>query len=813
MNIWDPIIDNTKGILFFQNKINNQIQFDYPKQYNNISGEYEDIFFENWIKEEIVENDSFDEKSYVWKNINNGLTQNINPNSTTFILEAALNDNFAFFELFIEYGGDINYEDKLKRNCLHYIAINDNYKLANLLIKLGCNINKRDIYGITPFLYCIKNFSFKTMKLLVENNCNINARDNKGNTALHYSVINQNTKLIIYLLKHGAKLEIKNNKGKYPIDLAIDKNYVKISKILAKYSYLIDDENHYKLKEIVNSEKYDDLIKKKYKLLEEEEEEKQNNKNKKENKLKNNSKSKNKIIKNDNRKYNSNNKNISNIISPILPSKNNKKRIIITKEDINLNLSPIKNNKKALVQNKNINKNNKYLNNPHFTGEIINNSDINNINDTNYNDSSYNFKTFGKKKNKNYNKNEKYNKDNKIQIKTSNISNQDNTYLDNIKYYLNIFFLFLLNTVFPYIKNNSMKFYNYSIKKGKKLYKYLKIYFQNTYVYYNNTPDIENQIEYLNYSSISSSRDEIQSNFLLSNNNDDNSKISHKFKIKYSINENNKKINNIFKKRKLNYFDKRYIYKIAYKFIYNLNDDILKINEKKIIQIIKKFHKDKKFIKSLKSHFNLNLKKIFLKYLKTRKYIYENNNISNKEQLFNRKDFIYKNIEYKNDLEELNFFNIKLNSNKNYNYQRYDDEKEEDIFKLKDINNIENKEINDLFNNNNINSNYEESIYSKKINKTLDNINSMLDEINEINNNQLFDNNNEDFKIKKGIKLNRRKNIIGNINVENNINNKNYLDKNKILIINENKNLSIGKEELLEKILLDYNSQLKEIKN
>ena len=36
MSIWEPIIDNTKGILFFQNKINNQIQFDYPKQYNNI---------------------------------------------------------------------------------------------------------------------------------------------------------------------------------------------------------------------------------------------------------------------------------------------------------------------------------------------------------------------------------------------------------------------------------------------------------------------------------------------------------------------------------------------------------------------------------------------------------------------------------------------------------------------------------------------------------------------------------------------------------------------------------------------------------
>ena len=235
MSNWEPVIDNTKGILYFIDKINNKIQFDYPKQYNNITGKYEDIFYKNWIQEEAINDNSFEESQYIWKNLHNGFTQKINPNSTTFILEAALNDNFAFFELYIEYGGDINYMDKLKRNCLHYIAINDNYILANLLIKLGCNINRRDIYGISPFLYCIKYYSFKTMKLLIENKCNINVKDNKGNTALHYAVIAQNTKLIIYLLKHGAKLEIKNKEEKYPIDLAMDftlsKSSIKLPKL------------------------------------------------------------------------------------------------------------------------------------------------------------------------------------------------------------------------------------------------------------------------------------------------------------------------------------------------------------------------------------------------------------------------------------------------------------------------------------------------------------------------------------------------------------------------------------------------------
>ena len=295
MNKWEPVIDNKKGIIYFRNRLNNQIQFDYPKQYNILIGKYEDIFFEDWIQEEVIDNNSLEEKHYIWKNIKNGFAQKINPNSSTFILEAALNNNIAFFELFIEYGGNINYEDKLKRNSLHYIAMNDNYNLANLLIKLGCNINKRDIYGMSPFLYSIKYFSFKTMKLLVKNKCDINLKDHKGNTALHYSVIIQNSKLIVYLLKHGAKLEIKNNHGEYPIDIAKNRYFGKITKILTKYTYLIEDENYYKLKELVNSEKYDNLIRKKYKLLEKKEKESNRRKTKEE--LYNN-KSKNIIVKN-----------------------------------------------------------------------------------------------------------------------------------------------------------------------------------------------------------------------------------------------------------------------------------------------------------------------------------------------------------------------------------------------------------------------------------------------------------------------------------------------------------------------------------
>ena len=65
----------------------------------------------------------------------------------------------------------------------------------------------------------------------------------------------------------------------------------------------------------------------------------------------------------------------------------------------------------------------------------------------------------------------------------------------------------------------------------------MKIYIENTYLYYNNTPDLENQIEYINYTGLSSSIDENSSNLMSTNNNENNPSFKdyHKF-IKNKIN-------------------------------------------------------------------------------------------------------------------------------------------------------------------------------------------------------------------------------------------------------------------------------------
>ena len=106
---------------------------------------------------------------------------------------------------------------------------------------------------------------------------------------------------------------------------------------------------------------------------------------------------------------------------------------------------------------------------------------------------------------------------------------------------------------------------------------------------------------------------------------------------------------------------------------------------------------------------------------------------------------------------------------------------------------------------------FSESIYSRKINKKIKNINSMLDQIDEINKSNsgyLFSCNNiSDYNYnfnKRNInsKNSKKANILERYQ-NNEKNDLNYCEE-------ENK---VNKGELLEKILLDYNSKLREIKN
>ena len=606
MTKWLPIISK-EGIMFFFDKSSGSCQWVYPKEYNIKTQKYENIFFKDWVKQKDNKN------KYYWKNSKNGIIQYIKPSSTTFILEAALLDNFAFIELYFEYNGDINFNDNQQRNALHYACMNDNEKMVKLLIKLGCEINKKDYIGNTPLIYSIMYHSYKSLKTLIEYNANVNLKNNNGNTPLHYAIKNKNNKLIIYLINHGGDIGEKNKKGEYPIDWAVKDNNWSLVNLITKLSNIIYTEKSYSLYN--ESSESDNEI------------------------------NTNKIIKEENKNINldkfenlifeskRNSKFLDDNINKRLLHLNLKKEIKEDENDKNINKNSVKNlsindinfnkeeeeedekeenedNKKELIliNKKNIfekEEDNKSLNNSNII-DLNNEKDINisnmeksiNLSKLNLERKVINTST-SKKIKKNDLKNS--NIDNSIISNNSTLNTTNISKLSQVSTYIT-------TTIFPIIKTFSEKIKDYfsilynkinscSKTHSQKIFRNLNKLYHNLYIYYFNPPDIENQIEYLRYS--------IELENLFGNKKNDNnennkikdikkSKIKFNLKKKHNINPlQQRKFNKKIKKKKKK--KKKFIYSIPLFHFYNFTNG--KFNKKKLKNFIKPYNN--KFIKIL----------------------------------------------------------------------------------------------------------------------------------------------------------------------------------------------------------------------
>lgn len=228
VDLW-TLLCNNKGFLYFCNNKTGKFLYTYPDNTNF----FQDWFFFNGI----------------WKNKTNGLTQKVNPESTTYFHEAAFIGNLAVIKLYIDYNGDINITDSKGRNALHLSCISNNKQISKILLLNNINKDQNDTINLnSPLMYCIQYKSYDCLKLLVSHNCNINIKDKIGNTPMHYAVKAKNLKLILYLLKKGGSLKEKNIFSKYPIDIAIENNDWDI------VNYLM------KLKNTITLSKKEDLI-------------------------------------------------------------------------------------------------------------------------------------------------------------------------------------------------------------------------------------------------------------------------------------------------------------------------------------------------------------------------------------------------------------------------------------------------------------------------------------------------------------------------------------------------------------------------
>lgn len=613
MSKWLPIVSK-KGMLFFYDKSTGNVQYTYPKEYDNKTRKYVGVFFKLWKKAPIP-----NQNSYCWKNSQTKVVQYVKPSSTTYIFEACLLDNFAFIELYIEYNGNINISDTNQRNCIHYAVMNDNDKMVKLLLKLGCDGEQKDNLGDTPLHYALLYRSYKCMRVLVEGGCNLNEKNEKGETIMHLAVKNRNVKLIYYLVSKGATISLKNKLGEFPIDYAVKENNWGMVKILTKLSKVVIAE----------------------KELEYEEEEKEEMNS--DNEMNNESSSESEIEFQKKNKRNINN-NIFNVLEDSEREDSNKNRKkkkknekLLLRKDINEdsifdgggkleNVNFIQKNSKSdrhKPQKKSIKKDNYNHNNK------ISIDEINFLREgtTERHPPTQKLKI---KENSRYGSPQKldlqYKKIKHERIKeykqnltfrsSSSLSTSGNSSflsISSISSSLSTIYSALSSCAIPMLnisKNILSKFYQYSKQKSLKFWKISQKFIQNLKIFINTPPDIENQIEYINY--MSSSFDHNMINKLKT------SYISEKevkliqsreFKEPKKNKKKQKIISNIYRGRVVNKFqcifnkkrEKKYIYTFPKYILYKNDNEI--ISYKKYINLLHKFKRDTQFIKCLKEQY------------------------------------------------------------------------------------------------------------------------------------------------------------------------------------------------------------------
>ena len=609
---WLPIISK-QGMIYFYDKSTGNVQYTYPKEYDTKAKKYVSKFFKNWKKTKVPNKPN----EYYWINKDTNLIQTVKPSSTTFILEACLLDNFAFVELYIEYNGNINITDSNKRNCVHYAVMNDNDKMVKLLIKLSCDIDKKDKDGNTPLHYAILYRSYKCMKILVDNGSNINEINNKGESIMHLAVRNRNVKLIYYLIQNKAEITVKNKKGEFPIDYAVKDNDWGMVKILTKLSKVVIAE----------------------KELEEEEEEKEEEESLTEEE-ENEEEEINMIdIK---KSIKSKKSNILELLQDTERSKKKKKSKLLLSGEKEIEYYDDRGRFKGIkarMKRKEDKSNTISIDEINFLRESVtqrNEAKKLKVKSTQQNLFEEDYKKIKQEKIAQYKQNLTH-RSSSSSISTNNTSMIS---FSSISTSLSAIYSKASSCLLPvlsYAKYFSIEFYNFTKSKAKRMLKYSDRLIQNIKIYINTPPDIENQIDYINY--MSSSLDSNNDFHIRAQNEMKRSYISERdlktiesvqiMKSQEMSNYSKKEIiHNCYRQRISNRYhcifnpnkDKHYVYAIPKYLLYKHSTD--KLSSKKYHNLLNLYKSDLSFTKSLRQYYRrmLNKKtkpiKHFLSYIK-----------------------------------------------------------------------------------------------------------------------------------------------------------------------------------------------------
>lgn len=156
--------------------------------------------------------------------------------SQTALMLACKIEDTKISRLLIQYGADVNAEDRERWTALTHAATNGHVSQMRILLKHGASIDHRDSDGYTPLMSAVRAKKPSAAKYLIKKGANIDVVDIHGETSLMKALTNRDTEMVSMLLEMGTDATIPTSKGMTPLDIAKEYySHTRLPEIIEKY--------------------------------------------------------------------------------------------------------------------------------------------------------------------------------------------------------------------------------------------------------------------------------------------------------------------------------------------------------------------------------------------------------------------------------------------------------------------------------------------------------------------------------------------------------------------------------------------------
>jgi ankyrin repeat protein len=160
-------------------------------------------------------------------------TQTVKPHAETHLIEAAIEGNLAFLEVYTKFKGDLTIQDQQGKSALIHAILNNRKSFVKMICEFSNLFQEEpktfanlmeitDRHGNTPLFTAIKVNSVDCLKILISYKVNFFHRKRNGNTCLHECAAHNSVDCLIVLASYcGQELfSIINKEGDRAIDIA-----------------------------------------------------------------------------------------------------------------------------------------------------------------------------------------------------------------------------------------------------------------------------------------------------------------------------------------------------------------------------------------------------------------------------------------------------------------------------------------------------------------------------------------------------------------------------------------------------------------